>query len=178
MPGRARLQTGTRPADAPAGGAAPGELPNRSAVCHNRARTADWRTMAQHADEFRFDVDPRFRPLLWLWGVRKTARVEVGPLHGLVAHFGPVRVQTTLGNIAGAELTGPYRWWKAIGIRESWVDHGLTLGSTATGGVCIRFHAPVRALGRRARHRGLTVTVQDRELFRDVLNRLIDEVAP
>jgi len=35
-------------------------------------------TMAQHADEFRFDVDPRFRPLLWLWGARKTARVEVG----------------------------------------------------------------------------------------------------
>jgi hypothetical protein len=34
--------------------------------------------MGQHADEFRFDVDPRFRPLLWLWGVRKTARVEVG----------------------------------------------------------------------------------------------------
>jgi len=134
--------------------------------------------MEQHSYESRVDIDPRFRRLLRLWGVGKSARVEVGPPHGLVARFGPVRVQTSLGNIAGAELTGPYRWYKAIGIRESWVDHGLTLGSTAAGGVCIRFHAPVRGLGRRARHPGLTVTVQDRELFRDVLNRLIDEAAP
>jgi hypothetical protein len=125
-----------------------------------------------------FDIDPRFRPLLWLWGVRKAARVEVGPLHGLVARFGPVRVQTSLDNIASAELTGPYRWYKAIGIRQSWVDHGLTLGSTAAGGVCIRFRAPVRGLGRRARYRGLTVTVQDRERFQAVLNRHISHSAP
>ncbi len=135
-------------------------------------------SMEQHWYAFGFDIDPRFRPLLWLWGVRKTARVEVGPLHGLVARFGPVRVQTSLGNIASAELTGPYRWYKAIGIRESWVDHGLTLGSTATGGVCIRFRAPVRGLGRRARHPGLTVTVQDRERLHAVLNRLISHSAP
>jgi hypothetical protein len=99
-------------------------------------------------------------------------------LHGLLARFGPVRMQTTLGNIASAELTGPYRWYKAIGIRQSWVDHGLTLGSTAAGGVCIRFRAPVRGLGRRARHPGLTVTVQDRELLQAVLNRLIGHSAP
>jgi hypothetical protein len=133
--------------------------------------------MEQRSYEFRFDIDPRFRRLLWLWGVGKGARVEVGSQDGLVAQFGPVRVQTSLDNIAAAELTGPYRWYTAIGIRESWVDHGLTFGSTTAGGVCIRFHAPVRGLGLGARHPGLTVTVQDRELFRDVLNRLIDQAA-
>jgi len=135
-------------------------------------------TMEQDRYEFRFDVDPRFRSLLLLWGVNsRTARVEIGPGRGLVARFGPLQVRTSLDNIAGVELTGPYRWYTAIGIRESWVDHGLTFGSTAAGGVCIRFHTPVRGLGRRARHPGLTVTVQDRELFRDTVRRLIDDRA-
>lgn len=135
--------------------------------------------MEQDRYEFRFDVDPRFRPLLLLLGVNSTtARVEIGPARGLVARFGPLQVQTSLDNIAGVELTGPYRWYTAIGIRESWVDHGLTFGSTTAGGVCIRFHTPVRGLGLGARHPGLTVTVQDRELFRDTLRRLIGDHAP
>jgi hypothetical protein len=135
--------------------------------------------MEQDRYEFRFDVDPRFRSLLLLWGVNgRTARVEVGPAHGLVARFGLVQVRTSLDNIAAVELTGPYRWYKAIGVRESLVDHGLTFGSTAVGGVCIRFHAPVRGLGLGPRHPGLTVTVQDRELFRDTVKRLIGDHAP
>jgi hypothetical protein len=129
--------------------------------------------MEQDCYEFPFDVDPRFGPLLLLLGVRgNAARVEVGPAGGLVARFGPLVVRTSLDNIAGVELTGPYRWYKAIGIRESWVDHGLTFGSTTAGGACIRFHAPVRGLGLGARHPGLTVTVKDRELFRDTVRRL------
>jgi hypothetical protein len=135
--------------------------------------------MEQDRYEFPFDVDPRFRSLLLMLGVRgNTARVEIGPARGLVARFGPVQVRTSLDNIAGVELTGPYRWYKAIGIRESWVDHGLTFGTTTAGGVCIRFHAPVRGLGPGARHPGLTVTVQDRERFRDTVRRLIADRAP
>jgi hypothetical protein len=130
--------------------------------------------MEQDCYEFRFEGDPRFRSLLLLWGVSdRTARVEIGPACGLVARFGLVKVQTSLDNIAGAELTGPYRWYKAIGVRESLVDHGLTFGSTTRGGVCIRFHTPVRGLGPRARHPGLTVTVQDREGFAETVERLI-----
>jgi hypothetical protein len=136
-------------------------------------------TMEQDGYEFRFDVDSRFRSVLLLWGVNsRTARVELGRARGLVARFGLVQVQTSLDNIAGAELTGPYRWYKAIGVRESWVDHGLTFGSTTAGGVCIRFHTLVRGLGWGARHPGLTVTVQERELFRETVRRLIGDRAP
>jgi hypothetical protein len=135
--------------------------------------------MDQDRHRFRFDVDPRLRPLLWLWGVRtSTAWVEISRSSGLVARFGPVRLRTSLDNIAGAELTGPYRWYKAIGIRGSWVDHGLTFGTTTKGGVCIRFHSPVRGVGRRARHPGLTVTVQDRETFRTLVSRLVSGGGP
>jgi hypothetical protein len=135
-------------------------------------------TMEQDCYEFRFDVDSRFGSLLLLWGVNsRTARVEIGRARGLVARFGLVQVQTSLDNLAGAELTGPYRWYKAIGVRESWVDHGLTFGSTTAGGVCIRFHTPVRGLGWGARHPGLTVTVQEREVFRDTVRRLIGDRA-
>jgi hypothetical protein len=136
-------------------------------------------TMEQDRYEFGFDVDPRFRQLLLVLGVNsRTARVEIGRAQGLVARFGLVQVRTSLDNIAGAELTGPYRWYTAIGVRESWADHGLTFGSTTSGGVCIRFHTPVRGLGWGARHPGLTVTVKDRELFRDTVRRLIGDHTP
>jgi hypothetical protein len=122
---------------------------------------------------FNFRFDPRLRPVLWLWGVReRDARVVVGP-RGLYARFGPMRVRTDLGNISGAELTGPYRWWTAIGIRESLADHGLSLGSNVTAGVCIRFHTPVSGIPPGARHPGLTVTVEDTAGLLNTINRLI-----
>jgi hypothetical protein len=121
---------------------------------------------------FSFRFDPRLRPVLWLWGVReRDARVVVGP-RGFYARFGRMRVRTDLDNISCAEVTGPYRWWTAIGIRESLVDHGLSLGSNADSGVCIRFHTPVRGIPPGARHPGLTVTVEDTEGLLALVNQL------
>jgi hypothetical protein len=122
--------------------------------------------------QFAFRFDPRLRALLWLWGVReRRAKVVVGP-RGFYARFGPMRVRTGLDNLAGAELSGPYRWWTAVGIRESWVDHGLSMGSNTAAGVCIRFHTPVRGVPPGARHRGLTVTVAEPGHLHELVNRL------
>ena len=123
---------------------------------------------------FGFRVDPRLRPLLLLWGVRASrAYVELGP-DGLEARFGVLRVRTGADNLAGAEITGPYRWYTAVGIRESFVDHGLSFGSSLERGVCIRFRARVRGIGRRPRHPGLTVTVQEPERLRELVDRLAE----
>jgi hypothetical protein len=126
--------------------------------------------MATHFD-FRFDG--RFQKLLSFIGASpQTSSVELTDDGYLDARFGKVQLRTQLDNISDAKLTGPYRWWRAIGVRTSLKDRGLTFGS-ALEGVCISFKEPVTAKPAfgRFRHPGLTVTVIDR-------SGLVDALAP
>jgi hypothetical protein len=73
-------------------------------------------------------------------------------------------VRTQLGNIASAELTGPYGFLKTVGPAHlSLSDRGLTFASNRRQGVCVRFREPVAGMEPtgRIRHPGLTVTVAD-----------------
>lgn len=103
---------------------------------------------------------------MWIWrtlgarpgrdGVTLTANGR------FIATYGRYRVDTPLSNIDCAQFTGPYQWWKAIGIRASLVDSGLTFGTTAKGGVCVLFVEPIpRIIPPGPGHAGLTVTVVD-----------------
>jgi hypothetical protein len=113
---------------------------------------------------FGFDFAPGFRPLLL--AVRAdpaNSYVRVTDEGTFEARFGFVRLATPVGNISCARKTGPYRWWRAIGIRSSLKDRGLTFGSS-TLGVCIVFREPVRAEPDFMKARpALTVTVADRD---------------
>jgi hypothetical protein len=82
----------------------------------------------------------------------------------LTARYGRWLVTTTVDNVSGCEITGPYRWWKVLGPPHlSLADGGLTFAGTTQEGVCIRFAESVRGLLPTARvtHPGLTVTVDD-----------------
>ncbi|MCF0095151.1 hypothetical protein AB0B39_08240 [Micromonospora sp. NPDC049114] len=119
--------------------------------------------MSAAAARFPFRFDPAFRPPLALLGVRPaTAWVTVTD-QDLVIRYGPWRLRTGRDNVIGAELSGPYRWWRVIGPRLSMVDRGVSFGSSTAGGVCLRFGVPVPALapGGRLRHPAATVTVAD-----------------
>jgi hypothetical protein len=125
-----------------------------------------------------FTFDPPFRALLALAGVTPGhAHVTVTATR-LLARFGPWSVDTPLDNVAGVCVTGPYRWFKAIGPRGSFADRGATFGSTTRGGVCVRFHEPVRALEPLGilRHPGLTMTVDDPEALAALLRRRCDRL--
>jgi hypothetical protein len=114
---------------------------------------------------FRFRFDPRFRlPLAALGVLPGTASVVVADGR-LTARFGPWNVSTSLGNVVDAKVTGPYKPYRAIGVRLSGQDSGLTFGTTAARGVCIAFAEPVRGFDPVGvlRHDGLTVTVDDCE---------------
>src|SRR4051794_32779455 len=92
-----------------------------------------------------------------------TAYVDVDD-ERLLVRFGPWAMTTPMKNVAGAERTGPYRWWKVAGPpRLSFRDRGLTFATATDVGVCVRFHEPVRGLLRRGplRHPAVTVTVDD-----------------
>ena len=60
-------------------------------------------------------------------------------------------------------MTGPYRWYRAIGPRLSLADHGLTFGTSAARGVCLLLREPVPGIDPLGviRHPGLTLTVAD-----------------
>ena len=114
------------------------------------------------ARRFAFLHDPRFEaPLRALGVTRETAWVELdGEL--LRVRFGRLGLSSPLANVAGAEVTGPYRWYRAIGPRLSLADRGVTFGTAAHAGACVRFHEPVPALlGPRIGHPGATMTVAD-----------------
>jgi hypothetical protein len=118
------------------------------------------------SQRFSFKFDARYRPFLLALGVHPgNARVDVGA-DGLTAHFGRWSFATPFDNIRCVEITGPYRGYRAIGIRGSMVDHGITFGTSVAGGVCILLHEPIAALlpGMRP-HPGITMTVIDLEGF-------------
>ena len=113
------------------------------------------------------DTFPLRLPRPWRWvlrpiGVRPgAAQVELDD-DRLVATFGRLRVETLIDNVCAYRLTGPYRWWRAIGPRGSLADRGFTFGSSTHGGVCLCFRAwvPTRYV-RGGRMESLTVTVDD-----------------
>lgn len=125
---------------------------------------------------FPYDFDERF---IWIWGPLgarpKKDGVALTEDGKFVATFGRFRVETPLSNIKGANKTGPYRWWRAVGIRGSGVDSGITFGTTPRGGVCILFKERIpKVIPPAAQHAGLTVTVADRDGLVQALTDLDD----
>ena len=114
-------------------------------------------------ERFPFRFDAKFVPMLMAMGVHPgNSEVTLTDDGRFVAKFGRWRVDTPLDNIDCVEVSGPYRWYRAIGIRGSRVDNGITFGSSTAGGVCVTFHEPIRRLLKGlSDHPGLTVTVVD-----------------
>lgn len=123
---------------------------------------------------FGFRFDPAYQRLGSVFGVRPAnARVAVGP-ERLDAHFGPWHLSTPISNITGAEVTGPYRFFKTAGpARLAVTDRGLTFATNGDRGVLLTFERAERGLDPLGilRHPELTVTVADV----DALARLLAE---
>ena len=112
----------------------------------------------------RFALPLRWPSRLFLlaWGVRPGhAHVDVDA-DRVRAVFGFWALETPLANVTAWEISGPYRWWRAIGLRSSWPFRDYTFGTTTHGGVTLRFRGRVR-FGRIYRAAELTVTVDDLE---------------
>jgi hypothetical protein len=111
------------------------------------------------AIEFPIRLEPALRPILFLFGVRR-GRATVALDHDrLLARFGFFAAETPLANIAGWDITGPYRWWRAVGVRRTIGTHDLSFGGSAHGGVCLHFREAVRV--GRLRVTDLYLTVDD-----------------
>ncbi len=108
---------------------------------------------------YRFDRRYRFiwRPLGARPGVDGVRLTE----SSFVATYGRWRLETPITNVTRAHVTRGYKWWKAIGIRLSFVDDGLTFGTSTHGGVCVHFDRPAHRVIGRKDHSALTATVEN-----------------
>ncbi|MFG1948141.1 hypothetical protein [Nonomuraea sp. NPDC048826] len=124
-------------------------------------------------NRYDFAFDHRYARLLGLLGIRPDTSYVLVTDDALRVRFGRWEVATPLSNVTDVRVTGPYTAIKAIGVRMSLADRGLTFGSGTREGVCVRFREPVRGsdpLGL-MRHPGLTVTVADCAGLADRLRR-------
>jgi len=100
------------------------------------------------------------------FGVRpSTARVTVSETSFRV-RFGPWRLETSMANVTGAELTGPYSILKTGGPPHvSFADRGISFATNGDRGVCVSFATPVQGIGPigSLRHPAATVTVEECE---------------
>ncbi len=113
---------------------------------------------------------PRQRWLLLPFGVRKGnawARLEDDRL---IARFGFFGFETPLDNVIRWEISGPYRWFMALGVRRSVRGGDVTFGSSTHGGVRLDFREPVR-FARLLKPPALYLTVDDLEGFAAELAR-------
>ena len=120
--------------------------------------------MANPGDQFfPYEIDRRWKPMLLPLGVGKDDGVTVTEDGRLVATFGWVKVDTPLSNVDHTAITGPHRWYTAVGLRLSFADDGLTFGTNHLEGLCIEFVEPIpRVIGFR-NHSALWVSVADPE---------------
>ena len=91
----------------------------------------------------------------------------------LRATFGFFNLETPLANVAGGHVTVGYRWYTAIGVRLSFVDDGLTFGTSRDRGVCVHFRQRVPPVIGFRPHSALTVTVADCEGLLDVIGEAL-----
>jgi len=126
-------------------------------------------------EEFEFDFDPRYRGMLRLLGVKPSnSMVTLTAGNELRVRFGRWRMKTPVSNVSGTEVTGDYFWAKAIGIRGSLVDRGITFGTNTRRGACLKFHEPVAVVGVRL-HPGATLTLVDVEGFLEAVRERLDQ---
>jgi hypothetical protein len=116
----------------------------------------------------RFRFDGLLRVPSLAFGVTPgRSEIEIGE-DDLTIRFGWWSLSTPLTNVEDAIASGPFSPWKVAGPpRVSLADRGVTFATSTSGGVCISFVEPVRALLPIGllEHPAATVTVEDPDGF-------------
>ena len=112
---------------------------------------------------FPYRLDKRWTTLFLALGVKGKDGVTITGKGELIATFGRFKVKTTLDNVDHTVVTGPHRWYTAVGLRLSFADDGITFGTNHRKGLSIAFVDEIpRVIGFR-KHSMLWVSVADPE---------------
>ncbi len=111
---------------------------------------------------FPYRFDKRWKPLFAALGVKESDGVTVTDTE-LIADYGRFQVRTPLINVKSTEVTGPHRWYTAVGLRLSFTDDSVTFGTNHKLGLSIEFHEHVPKVVGFKDHSILWVSVADPE---------------
>ena len=112
---------------------------------------------------FPYRFDRRWSAMFVALRVKPTDGVTVTDDGRLIATYGWARIETTVDNVDHTLVTGPHRWYTAVGLRLSFTDDGITFGTNHHRGLCIAFVERVpKVIGLRD-HSALWVSVADPE---------------
>ncbi len=122
--------------------------------------------------EFEFDFHPRYRRWLPAVGITPDTTLVTVTDEELRVRFSAGSSVTSHSNVHDTFITGPYRAAKAIGVRGSFADSGVTFGTTPERGLCVMFAEKVPAMlpFRLAKHGAATLTVADVEGLQTALD--------
>ena len=115
------------------------------------------------AKYFPYRFDKRWKALFFALGVDDKDGVTINSKGELIATFGRFKVKTTLDNIDHTLVTGPHRWYTAVGLRLSLTDDGLTFGTNHRKGLSIAFVEKIPKVVGFRKHSTLWVSVADPE---------------
>ena len=120
---------------------------------------------------FPYRLDKRWSALFLALGVKDADGVTITAKGELKATYGPFKVTTRLANIDHTQVTGPHRWYAAVGLRLSLADDGITFGTNHRKGLSIAFVDKIpRVIGLRM-HSTLWVSVADPEGLAKAIGR-------
>ena len=111
---------------------------------------------------FPYEIDNRWMVMLKALGVGEDDGVTL-TADELVATFGRVKLRTPQANVDHTLVSGPHRWYTAVGLRLSFSDDGLTMGTNHRRGLCIGFVEKVPKVIGFKDHSALWVSVADPE---------------
>ena len=110
---------------------------------------------------FPYRLDRRWTPMFTAMRVSRDDGVTLTDDGQFSATIGVLHLQTSVENIDHTEVTGPHRWYTAVGARLSFADDGLTFGTNHHLGLCVEFVEKIpRVIGPRA-HSALWTSVAD-----------------
>ena len=120
---------------------------------------------------FPYRFDGRWKPMFVALRVRDTDGVTLTDDGMLRATYGFAEVETPLDNVDHTEISGPHRWYTAVGLRLSFADDGLTMSTNHRRGLCIGFVEPVPKVIGFSDHSALWVSVADPEALAAAIGR-------
>ena len=115
------------------------------------------------AKHFPYRLDKRWSALFFALGVSDKDGVKITGKGEFIATFGRFEVKTTLDNINHTLVTGPHRWYTAVGLRLGLTDDGLTFGTNHRKGLSIAFVDKIPKVIGFKKHSTLWVSVADPE---------------
>ena len=113
------------------------------------------------AKYFPYRFDKRWTVLFFALGVDDKDGVTITGKGELIATFGRFKVKTTVANVDHTRVTGPHRWYTAVGLRLSFTDDGLTFGTNHRKGLSIAFVEKIPKVIGFKKHSTLWVSVAD-----------------